>query len=237
MWAMRLVLLALILALAPQMALAQSCPAPLGEARRLVLVTADKFSTSTARLQLFERDAPAGPWHARAAAEPALLGKGGMAWSYFFRSFSRRGEPRKVEGDKRVPAGFYRIGKSFGTLPPNRANYLHLTEGTTCVDDLNSAAYNTISSRAKIGWKVHGENMWRVQEYRRGLLIDYPTNAKARAGSCIFIHVRLPEKTGTAGCVALPQARVEALQDFAEAGAVLAILPKQVLDRFKGCLP
>ena len=81
---------------------------------------------------------------------------------------------------------------------------MHLTEGITCVDDLKSPAYNTISSRAKIGWKVHGENMWRVQEYARGLLVDYPTNAKARAGSCIFIHVRLPEKTGTAGCVALP---------------------------------
>jgi len=27
------------------------------------------------------------------------------------------------------------------------------------------------------------------------------------------------------------------LQDFAQIGAVLAVLPCQVLDRFKGCLP
>jgi hypothetical protein len=27
------------------------------------------------------------------------------------------------------------------------------------------------------------------------------------------------------------------LQDFAQGGAVLAVLPKQALDRFKGCLP
>ncbi|MBI4365458.1 MAG: hypothetical protein HY543_01420 [Deltaproteobacteria bacterium] len=136
-----------------------------------------------------------------------------------------------------MPAGFFRIGKSFGTLPPNRADYLHVTDGVTCVDDLASPAYNTITSRSNIGMKVHGENMWRVPEYRRGLLVDYPTNAKARAGSCIFIHARLPEKTGTGGCVALPQARVEAVQDFAADGAVLAVLPRHALDRFKGCLP
>jgi L,D-peptidoglycan transpeptidase YkuD (ErfK/YbiS/YcfS/YnhG family) len=107
----------------------------------------------------------------------------------------------------------------------------------TCVDDSNSPAYNTITSRARVGWQVHGENMWRVPEYRRGLLIDYPTDRAARAGSCIFIHVRLPGATGTSGCVSLPELQVIALQDFAQGGAVLAVLPRQALDRFKGCLP
>jgi L,D-peptidoglycan transpeptidase YkuD (ErfK/YbiS/YcfS/YnhG family) len=234
---MRAAVIALSVLLAPEFALAQSCPEPLAGARRLMLVTADNFTTSAAQAQLFERATPSERWRARGNAEPALIGKAGMAWSYFFRKAAGKGEPVKVEGDKRVPAGFYSIGKSFGTLPPNRADYLHVTEGVTCVDDLASPAYNTITSRAKIGARVHGENMWRVPEYKRGLLVDYPTNAKARAGSCIFIHVRLPEKTGTGGCVALPQARVEALQDFAEAGAVLAVLPRRALDRFKGCLP
>jgi L,D-peptidoglycan transpeptidase YkuD (ErfK/YbiS/YcfS/YnhG family) len=168
-------------------------------------------------------------------AEPALVGKGGMAWSYFFRAEAHAGEPIKVEGDKRVPAGFYRIGKSFGTLPANRADYL--PEGMTCVSDVRSPAYNTITSRAKVGSEVRGENMWRVPEYVRGLLVDYPTNAQARAGSCIFIHAQLPQQTGTGGCVALPQKRVEALQDFAQPGAVLAVLPRQALGRFKNCLP
>ena len=79
--------------------------------------------------------------------------------------------------------------------------------------------------------------MWRIPEYRRGLLVDYPTDAKARAGSCIFIHLRLPASKGTHGCVALPEAQLEASQDFAQSGAVLAVLPRQALDRFKGCLP
>jgi len=234
---MRVVLLAFVALIAPLPALAQNCPQPLGQARRLVLVTADNFTTSEASARLYERATPAEPWRTVSLAEPALIGKTGMAWSYFFRAFAGKSEPIKVEGDKRVPAGFYRIGKSFGTLPPNRAGYLHITDGLTCVDDASSPAYNTIAARAKIGRQVHGENMWRVPEYKRGLLVDYPTHAKARAGSCIFIHVRLPGKTGTGGCVAFPQARVEALQDFAEPGAVLVVLPRQALGRFKGCLP
>lgn len=234
---MRALSLIVLLSFVPLPALAQSCPQPLADARRLALVAADGFTTSAATMRLYERAAPGAPWRALGEAEPALIGKAGMAWSYFFRRHAGRGEPIKAEGDKRVPAGFYRIGKSFGTLPPNRADYLHVTEGMTCVDDLASPAYNTITSRAKVGWKTHGENMWRVPEYARGLLVDYPTDAKARAGSCIFIHVRLPQKTGTGGCVALPQARVEGLQDFAADGAVLAVLPRQALGRFKGCLP
>ena len=72
---------------------------------------------------------------------------------------------------------------------------------------------------------------------RRGLLVDYPTDRKARAGSCIFIHLQLPGKTGTNGCVALREPQLEAVQDFSRDGAVLAILPRQALARFKGCLP
>jgi L,D-peptidoglycan transpeptidase YkuD (ErfK/YbiS/YcfS/YnhG family) len=67
--------------------------------------------------------------------------------------------------------------------------------------------------------------------------VDYPTDARARAGSCIFIHVWRSPTTGTAGCVAIPEARVVALQEFAAGGAALAILPRRALDRLPGCLP
>lgn len=84
---------------------------------------------------------------------------------------------------------------------------------------------------------THGENMWRVPAYRNGLVVDYPTNRNARAGSCIFIHIRLPSATSTAGCVAVPEPQVIELQDFSEPGAVLAVLPDAALNRFRGCLP
>lgn len=234
---MRAALLALSILIAPHAALAQSCPQPLASAKRLVLVTADSLTSTTATVQQFERAAVTAPWQEFRGPTTALIGHKGVGWAHAFRSFARKGEPVKVEGDKRAPAGFYKIGSSFGFAASHRLGYMRVVDGMTCVDDLSSPAYNTIATRANVGWQIHGENMWRMPEYRRGLLVDYPSNRKARAGSCIFIHLQLPGKTGTSGCVALPEPQLEALQDFAQGGAVLAVLPRRALDRFKGCLP
>lgn len=233
---MRSILLTLLL-LAPASAFAQSCPQPLGNARKLVLVIADTLASSTASLQRFTRGSPQTSWAADGGAVTALIGRSGMAWGYAFRGLARPGEPVKIEGDKRAPAGFYRIGASFGFGASARAGYRQIREGTVCVDDAASSAYNSITSRARVGLKVHGENMWCVPEYRHGLLVDYPSSRAAHGGSCIFIHLWLPHKTGTGGCVALPEPQLMRLQDFAQSGAVLAVLPRQALDRFKGCLP
>jgi L,D-peptidoglycan transpeptidase YkuD (ErfK/YbiS/YcfS/YnhG family) len=217
---------------------AQSCPAPLANAERLVLVTAPSMNDMTATMRLYERASAKEPWRALGATEPATIGRAGMGWSQFFLRLARRGEPLKVEGDKRTPAGLYPIGRSFGILASSRPDYLHVTPDTICVNDVSSPAYNTIASRARVGPAVHAENMSRILPmYRRGLLVDYPTDAKKQAGSCIFIHVWRSPTTGTAGCVAMPEPRVEALQDFAAGGAVLAILPRGALDRLSGCVP
>jgi L,D-peptidoglycan transpeptidase YkuD (ErfK/YbiS/YcfS/YnhG family) len=217
---------------------AQDCPAPLADARRLVLITAETMNDTAATMRLYERASALERWRAVGAAEPAVIGKAGMGWSAFFARLARRGEPIKVEGDKRAPAGVYPIGRSFGTLQSPRPNHLQVTPDTICVHDLASPAYNTIASRSRLGPAVSAENMSKaLPMYRRGLLVDYPTDARRKAGSCIFIHVWRSPSTGTAGCVAVPEPRMEALQDFAADGAVLAILPRGALDRLPGCLP
>jgi L,D-peptidoglycan transpeptidase YkuD (ErfK/YbiS/YcfS/YnhG family) len=233
---MRLILLALLL-LAPMRAFAQSCPQPLASAHRLVLVTADDMNGAAARLQRFARANISAPWRPDGAPMSALAGRNGMAWGYPYRAFARLGEPMKAEGDRRAPAGIYAIGRPFGFAPSSRPGYLPIRDGMVCVNDVRSGAYNTIVSRAEIGPQVHGENMARVPDYRRGLLVDYPSHRGARGGSCIFIHLWMPNRTGTGGCVALPEPQLVKLQDFAQAGAVLAIVPRGALDRFRGCLP
>jgi L,D-peptidoglycan transpeptidase YkuD (ErfK/YbiS/YcfS/YnhG family) len=229
--------LVLAAAFAPD-APAQGCPAQLNDARRLVLVTADGMNTPAARMQLFERAGPRSAWRAAGPEEPAMIGRAGMGWSQFHRALARPGEPIKVEGDKRAPAGIYAIGPSFGSVPSSRPGHIPVTSDTICVHDPRSPAYNSIVSRRRVGPNVAAENMSRIMPmYRRGLVVDYPTDARARAGSCIFIHVWQSPKTPTAGCVALPEARVVALQAFAQPGATLAILPHNALGRLRGCMP
>lgn len=219
-------------------AFAQSCPSPLASATRLVLVTADTMNSTAATLQTFERGAPNQSWRPASEPEPAVIGRGGMGWSHFYRALARPGEPMKIEGDKRAPAGVYSIGRTFGMVPSQRANYISVKHDTVCVDDPGHRAYNTITTRASITPNTRVENMGRVLPmYRRGIVVDYPTNARAQAGSCIFIHIWRSPTTGTAGCVALPEARVEALQDFTESSAAIAIMPRFALDRLRGCLP
>jgi L,D-peptidoglycan transpeptidase YkuD (ErfK/YbiS/YcfS/YnhG family) len=234
---MRTTVLAVVALLAPHVALAQSCPEPLASARRLVMVTADKLDSTTATVERFDRHTPNAEWSVAGGPTTALIGHKGVAWAHAFRKFAKRGEPVKVEGDKRAPAGFYKIGPSFGFAPSQAPNYVRVDAGMVCVDDLTSPAYNTITRRERISPKVHAENMSRVPDYARGLFVEYPSDRKARAGSCIFMHLQLPGKTGTSGCVAMPEPQLVAVQDFALDGAVLAVLPRQALARFKGCLP
>ena len=214
-----------------------ACPPALQDARRLVLVTARTMSSVTATVRLYERDGAELPWRMIHPAEPAVLGRSGLAWGAGFYYLARGAEPKKAEGDMRTPAGIYPIGAPFGFTPSDRPRYIRIRKDeTVCVDDRASAAYNTIAARADIGRGVHFEDMGSVELYRRGLIIDYPTSGAA-SGSCIFIHEWRSNHKGTAGCVALPEERVAAIQDFSESAAAVAIVPEAALPRFAGCLP
>lgn len=230
-------LLALGVLLTPSSLRAQTCPEPLAAAHRLVLVTFPTMASPSATMRLFERAPGEASWRLVHPAEPAVLGVKGAAWGAQFRHLARDGEPVKVEGDRRTPAGIYALGPSFGFAPSPLPGYRQLDADTVCVDDPASPAYNTITSRTKVGRTVRAENMSTSPLYRRGIVVQYPTDAAARGGSCIFIHLWKSPAGGTAGCVALPEARVAALQDFATRPAVLAVLPEATLERFAGCLP
>ena len=85
---MRAAVLAFVMLIGPQAALAQSCPASLAEARRLVLVVADKMTSTTATLQNFERASPDAPWSKVGGPASALIGHRGVAWAQAFRDFA-----------------------------------------------------------------------------------------------------------------------------------------------------
>ena len=224
-------------ALAPAGAGAQSCPPVIADATRLVLVKAETMDEERASLELLVREKAGRAWRRIGQPREALIGRGGMAWGHTFRNYRRNGEPVKREGDKRTPAGFFRIGASFGFAPSSREGHVVLKrDETVCVDDARSPHYNTVKSRAEIGPDVSGENMRNYAVYRHGLFVDYPSSREEKAGSCIFLHLKSKSGRGTLGCIAMSEMDLLGLQQFAEPGAVLGVLPAKAIKRFARCL-
>ena len=216
---------------------AAECPGDISNAQRLVLVTTSSMDTLSARMQLFVRNDSDGAWAPHGPAEPAVVGQAGLAWGYPFIRFKREGEPEKFEGDKRTPAGFFRIGPSFGFARSALPGYILVKAGeTVCVEDPTSPHYNKITTRAELGPGAHVDEMRQTPLYRVGLFVEYPTHRASRRGSCIFIHIWSTPRKGTAGCIAIPEDRVRMLQYFSLYGATLAVLPQSAIKQFSKCL-
>ena len=121
-----------------------------------------------------------------------MIGKTGMALVDVFRAARA---PRRADQDRRRQA---RAGRHFFDRAELRYPGSHVAglyacgrPNTICVNDPSSPAYNTIASRARIGPSVRAENMSRaLPMYRRGLLLDYPTDARRRS-RIVHFHPRL----------------------------------------------
>lgn len=216
----------------------ENCPSLLSRVNRLALVTVSNMNSSSARLRLYERVPGRATWLPLGAPEPTVLGASGAAWAPAFRHLGMPSEPVKREGDYRTPTGIFTLGRPFGFAPLLLPNYLQITPDTICVDDPQSPAYNSITTRNQIDHRISAEHMHRGPLYRLGVVVDYPTDAARRAGSCIFIHVWKSPRSGTAGCIGLPDTRVTAIQKFAgQPPVALAVLPEIAIKRLGNCLP
>ena len=215
------------------------CPRVLHRATRLIIVSVPSMDAAKATVRTFARRSPASSWRVESMAEPAVVGASGIAWGHPYVSYAKRGEPIKTEGDQRSPAGLYRLGATFGFAKDARQGHLQLKPGAhLCVHDPKSKLYGRIVSKDKAGANADGEDMGTFPLYKRGILVDYAPRRRAKAGSCIFVHIWGGEGVGTAGCVAMPEERVAHLQDWTEGRhAVLAIVSEDTMARFGRCLP
>lgn len=218
---------------------ANYCPRALHRATRLVIITVPASDSVKATMQTFARKSPAGSWERRSDPEPAVVGAAGIGWGQTFASFAKKDEALKREGDNRTPAGVFRLGPTFGFGIEKITGHVQLLPGKSfCVEDPNSTHYGQIIERSKAKDAKSGEDMAASPLYKRGIVVNYPALRAAKAGSCIFLHVWGGDGVGTAGCVALPEARVAELQEWTGKGfTAIAILAEDAADRFKGCLP
>ncbi len=213
-----------------------ACPAVLKEATRLFLAVAPKMSSPAGHGQLFTREEAGGAWAPAGKRMALTFGRRGLAWAFDHTAFATKGEPVKREGDKRTSAGIFAAGQPFGFGAEKLANYLRLSTGDVCIDDVRSKHYNRVVRQSMMGKGMSHEKMWRIKLYKSGMVVQTPTSRTKRGGSCIFLHVwRAPGKP-TIGCVAASWANIRRVQQFFDGEqAAIAFLPKEAAGRFAKC--
>jgi D-alanyl-D-alanine dipeptidase len=226
-----------------------SCPARimsvLASSRQLVTVATPSWDSRIATLDVWERQASTSAWRRSSEGQlnfpsDAVVGKSGLAWGYGYVALGGAYGRLKQEGDGRSPAGVYYIGKRFGFSHPNSETYRRIGMNTYCVDDPNSSHYNQIvdASGVAVDWKS-AEHMREVDLYRAGFEIEYPSNARSRGGSCIFLHIWRAKGQGTSGCTAVPEDTMTILHNWLNPiyKPVIAILPRQEFADWAACFP
>jgi D-alanyl-D-alanine dipeptidase len=204
--------------------------------RQLIVVTADSWSGTSARLCCFERT-DAG-WTRPMRPCDVVVGNKGLAWDKKLEGTAGAG-PVKREGDGKAPAGVFPLLHAMGHAAKPLDNiffhYVQIQPDMHCVDDPGSAYYNRIVSRSMPGpdaeepWKSSEQLSRMAEEYRWLIIVDYnKQDPEPGAGSCIFLHIwRSPEK-GTAGCTAMAEEDLLALLGWLrnEKNPLLVQLPR-----------
>ncbi len=169
--------------------------------QQLLLVVADNFDSSDAKLQFYD-----GTTLLHEAN--VTLGSKGLAWGIGEKKLSTNiTDPQKVEGDKRAPAGIFRLPFAFGYAAKPVANlpYLYASKELICVDDSDSKLYNQVVMKMQ-NIKSFEWMRRKDAQYRYGVMVGHNLQAQRKKGSCIFLHIQKGPNAPTAGCTAMNQA-------------------------------
>lgn len=171
--------------------------------KQVVFVTSEGWDSSRVRVRMLERVGRT--WVQKGGTMPGLTGRNGMAWGLGLHK-SSIGEPAKVEGDGRAPAGVFRLGTAFAKTKEDFAWPCVVLRPThEGVDDPSSRFYNRLVDRrevAKPDW-ASSEKMKASPHYGLGIWVEHNPKRTPGAGSCIYLHEWVGERGGTAGCTVL----------------------------------
>ncbi len=182
--------------------------------RQLVLVSAPGWGARRGELRRLRRDG--GRWRSEGAPVAVDLGAAGLGWGRGLWPLAPQEGPQKREGDRRSPAGLFRVGTAFGAGPaPRRATWPWRPAGPDdrWIDDPASPHYNRWAARAALARGAPaGEPL---ADYRLAVVVEHnPPPALPGAGSAIFLHEASRPPGPTLGCTALPDAALRALVEW-----------------------
>jgi hypothetical protein len=203
--------------------------------QQILLVVADNFHSSTAKLSCFEGEKQV------CKDIEVNLGKNGLGWGIGFQKLPHAAnEPIKHEGDKKAPAGIFKLTESFGYSSRNisKLPYLYADKNLICVDDSNSPFYNQIIEAN--GDEKSFEHMRRKDnQYRYGIVVAHNPNAVPQRGSCIFLHIQKEKKHPTVGCTSMSKDNLKKIIAWLDSkkNPSLIQIPKKYLKEIKKLYP
>lgn len=210
--------------------------------RQLIVVVSNSWNDVQARLYRFDRTDRG--WKKAGGPFTAVVGGKGLAWGIGQHEQGGAG-PIKKEGDRKGPAGMFRLVTAMGydAAPPAGVTfpYEQAKETLHCVDDPASKYYNQIiderglPSPPKTLWKSSEVMKRKDNQYRWLIVVDHNRKAPKRgAGSCIFIHIWRSQDKGTAGCTALEEKDIVELLQWLkrENDPLLVQLPRPVYETY-----
>ncbi|MDX2081363.1 MAG: L,D-transpeptidase family protein [Terrimicrobiaceae bacterium] len=183
---------------------------------QLVVSVADDWSSTSGRLQMFERNGRT--WTAVAPPWRVLYGASGLAWGRGLHDPAPPAPdvPLKRERDKRAPAGLFEIGKIYTydrALPTGSDFPFHtITEADAWIDDPTHPDYNRhvrVDPNDPPPW--FEKQRMRLNDPPHRWLVEIRHNSDTiipGAGSAIFFHIQRGPERRSAGCTVMPQDRI-----------------------------
>jgi hypothetical protein len=210
---------------------------PLAHSRQALLVLTDTWKSDKGEAQLFERDELEDLWKSKGPKMVVNVGKNGLGWGSGLHGLPGGREPVKQEGDKKSPAGIFKLSSAFGYAAADAVSFLNLPyipldAMTECVDDIDSRYYNQILKRETVpfvDWNSSERMLRKDDLYRWGVVVEHnPVPRLIRGGSCIFLHVQERASAPTTGCTSFSEDDLLALLKLLRSAAnpVLIQLPR-----------
>lgn len=181
------------------------------------------------------------PWNGR-------LGRNGLAWGRGIHPSIKSNAPVKREGDKRAPAGIFKIGGAYGyaatILRHPSLPYRRISPRDLWVEDPASPHYNkhlvlphpphtTWEKKAQMRQNDHAHSLKLYIAHNDAILGGRPVPG---LGSAIFFHIwRGGGSKATAGCTTMSETRLKNLiaQINPQKNPVYILLPKAQYQRLK----
>lgn len=193
--------------------------------QQIILVVSKDFNTSSASMECYEDGEKV------FETLHVNIGKNGLGWGLGEINMTKKNdEPSKKEGDKKAPAGVFKLTNIFAYEEKRNFHmpYLFASKNLICVDDDISANYNRIILMPDNKPKSFEYMKRDDKQYELGIVVAHNKQGVKQGGSCIFIHVEKFTNAPTVGCTSMSLEELEKISSWLDKtkNPILIQIPK-----------